>query len=198
MIDIQKMNGQTIQSESEEHELVARATRGDRAAFKAIYQTYSERILNLIYYWLGDRLAAEDILQIVFMKVYRGLGAFRFESALSTWIYRIALNECQNQSKRAGSRFVPFEAILGSGEEVDQQPAPDHQHAIRERQQILSQALMELPPKFRAVVILKYQEGLSYAEIAAAMQCSTGTVASRLSRALAQLEKQLRPLRRLL
>jgi RNA polymerase sigma-70 factor (ECF subfamily) len=192
------MNARETQYDSDEHRLVARAAGGDRAAFKAVYQRYSEQIFNLIYYWLGDQLAAEDVLQIVFMKVYRGLGSFRFESSFSTWIYRIALNECQNQSRRAGARYVPFDAILGSGEEFDQGPLPDHQHAIKERQEILSQALMELPPKFRAVVVLKYQEGLSYAEIAAIMQCSTGTVASRLSRALAQLEKQLRPLRRLL
>src|SRR5215471_6489326 len=96
------MKAQKIHSDSDEREVVARAARGDRDAFRAIYETYSERILNLIYYWLGDRLAAEDVLQIVFMKVYRGLSGFRFEAALSTWIYRIALNECQNQSRRGG------------------------------------------------------------------------------------------------
>jgi RNA polymerase sigma factor (sigma-70 family) len=93
---------------------------------------------------------------------------------------------------------VPLDAILGGGEELDPGPPPDDQHAVKERQQILTRALMELPPKLRMVVMLKYQEGLSYSEIAAITQCATGTVASRLNRGLAQLEKQLRPLRRLL
>jgi len=198
MIDIPQMKAQERQSDLDERELIADAARGDFAAFKNIYKRYNERIFNLIYYWLGDRLSAEDVLQIVFMKVYRGLPDFRFESALSTWIYRIALNECQNQTSRAGAKYVPLDAILGGGEELDPGPPPDDQHAVKERQQILTRALMELPPKLRTVVVLKYQEGLSYAEIAAIMQCTTGTVASRLNRGLAQLEKQLRPLRRLL
>src|SRR5215472_9549155 len=120
MIDIPQMKAQERQSDLDERELIADAARGDCAAFKNIYKRYNERILNLIYYWLGDRLAAEDVLQIVFMKVYRGLSGFRFESALSTWIYRIALNECQNQTRGAGTRSVPFDAILGSGDELDQ------------------------------------------------------------------------------
>jgi len=198
MIDARKMKAQESHSDLDERELIAGAARGDRAAFKTIYKRYNERIFNLIYYWLGDRLAAEDVLQIVFMKVYRGLPEFRFEATFSTWIYRIALNECQNQTSRARTKYVPLDAILGGGDELDPGPAPDDQHAMKERQQILTQALMELPPRLRTVIVLKYQEGLSYSEIAAVVQCAPGTVASRLSRGLMQLEKQLRPLRRLL
>lgn len=181
-----------------EFELVRAVQGGDRAAFKAIYELYQDRIFNLIYYALGDRAAAEDGLQIVFMKVYRGLGGFRFESRLGTWIYRIAINECQNQNRRHGHEHVPFEAVLGTGEEFDAGTPPDALHLTEERREIIGNALLTLAPNLRTVVVLRYLDGLSYQEIASVLNCSAGTVASRLNRALSQLEERLRPLRRLL
>jgi RNA polymerase sigma-70 factor, ECF subfamily len=185
-------------SGSEEHDLIRRVQRGERAAFKSLYDRYRDRIYNLIFYSMGDELSSEDILQIVFIKVYRGLPGFRFEASLSTWIYRITLNECLNQQQRRGAQYVPFEALFGSDEEFDPAAPPDLQHADKERREIIHQAMMELTPKLRAVVALKYLEGLSYEEIAEALECAPGTVASRLNRALEQLEARLRPLKRLL
>lgn len=187
-----------IHSEVEERGLVDAVQAGDRAAFKAIYDEYQERIYNLIYYAIGDRAAAQDVLQIVFLKVYRGLVGFRFESRLSTWIYRIAINECQNQNRRHGYEHVPFEAVLGTGDELDGTAPPDELHLTEERREIIGDALLTLGPNLRTAVVLRYLDGLSYQEIAAVLDCSPGTVASRLSRALTQLEERLRPLRRLL
>jgi RNA polymerase sigma-70 factor (ECF subfamily) len=147
---------------------------------------------------MGDELRAEDVLQIVFVKIYRGLPHFRFESALSTWIYRVALNESLNQQRGRKNQHIPFEALLGSDEEYDARAAADLRHAEGERREIVHRAVMELSPKLRAVVALKYLDGLSYDEIASVLECSPGTVASRLNRALSQLEARLRPLRRLL
>ena len=178
--------------------LVKAVQAGDRPAFKAIYQNYQDRIFNLIYYALVDRTSAQDVLQIVFMKVYRGLPGFRFESHLGTWIYRIAINECQNQNRKHGYEHVPFEAVLGTGEELDSSEPPDSLHLTQERQAIIGEALLTLTPSLRAVVVLRYVDGLSYQEIASVLNCSPGTVASRLNRALNQLEEKLRPLRRIL
>jgi RNA polymerase sigma-70 factor (ECF subfamily) len=186
------------QSDNAERELIMRAQRGDRAAFKALYESYRDRVYNIIFYSMGDELASEDILQIVFIKIYRGLPGFRFEASLATWIYRITLNECLNQQQRRGAQYVPFEAILGSDDEFDSAAPPDIEHADKERREIIQRAMMELPPKLRDVIALKYLEGLSYEEIAAVLGCAPGTVASRLSRALEKLETRLRPLRRLL
>ena len=182
----------------EERELVIAAQRGDRSAFKALYERYRDRVYNLVFYALGDELWAEDVLQIVFMKIYKGLSGFRFEATLATWIYRIALNECLNQQQRRGAQYVPFEAILGSDDEFDPEALPDLQHADKERREIIHQAVMELSPKLRSVVALKYLEGLSYEEIARTLECAPGTVASRLNRALSELEARLRPLKRIL
>src|SRR5215212_1891243 len=185
-------------SDPQERDLVVAAQRGDRAAFKALYDRYRDRVYNFVFYALGEELWAEDVLQIVFIKIYKGLPSFRFEAAIATWMYRIATNECLNQQQRRGAQYVPFEAILGSDDEFDAAVPPDIEHADRERREIIHGAMMELSPKLRSVVALKYLEGLSYEEIAAVLDCAPGTVASRLNRALEQLEARLRPLRRLL
>lgn len=186
------------QPDSEERELVDAVRREDRGAFKVLYERHRDRIYNLAFYSLGEELWAEDVLQIVFMKVYRGLPAFRYEASLSTWIYRIAVNECQNQLQRRGAKHVPLDAILGSNEEFDPAELPDSKHLEGERRQILRDAVLDLSPKLRGVVVLKYVEGLSYDEIARVLECAPGTVASRLNRALAELETRLHPLRRIL
>lgn len=186
------------QSDIEEKATVIAARQGDREAFKVLYERYRDRVYNLIFYSIGDEVRAEDVLQIVFVKIYRGLPSFRFEASLSTWIYRIAVNECLNQQRGRGALHVPFEALLGSDEEFDQRASADRRHAESERREIVHTAVMELSPKLRAVVVLKYLEGLSYEEIASVLECSPGTVASRLNRALGELETRLRPLRRLL
>ncbi|MFY9607457.1 MAG: RNA polymerase sigma factor [Blastocatellia bacterium] len=192
------MKARQSKIDSEERDTIVAARQGDREAFKALYDRYRDRVYNLIFYTTGDELGAEDVLQIVFVKIYQGLPGFRFEASLATWIYRITLNECLNQKRGGSARHVPFEALLGSDDEMDSGAAADLQHAEGERREIIHRAVMELSPKLRAVVALKYLEDLSYEEIASVLECSTGTVASRLNRALRDLEARLRPLRRLL
>jgi len=192
------MNTREIQFDLDEQELVRAAQSGDRVAFKAIYELYQNRIFNLIFYALGDPTAAQDVLQIVFLKVYRGLAGFRFESRLATWIYRIAINECRNQNRRHGYEHVPLEAVLGTCEELDGSAPPDELHLTEEKREIIGSALLALSLNLRTAVVLRYIDGLSYQEIAEVLNCSAGTVASRLNRALTQLEERLRPLRRLL
>ena len=161
---------------SDERETIAAAQRGDRAAFKSLYDRYRDRVYNLIYYSMGDELSAEDVLQIVFVKVYRGLPRFRFEASFATWIYRITINECLNQQRGCGALEIPFEALLGSGEEHNPGAAADLQHAESERREIIHRAVMDLSPKLRAVVALKYLEDLSYDEIAIVLCVEVGTV----------------------
>ena len=116
------------QPDFEERATVIAAQQGDREAFKALYDRYRDRVYNVIFYSIGDEVRAEDVLQIVFVKIYRGLPSFRFEASLSTWIYRIALNECLNQQRGRRVHHVPFEALLGSDEEFDTDAAADRQH----------------------------------------------------------------------
>jgi len=188
----------SVAAAERERSLVAAARRGDSEAIREIYDSYRERIWTLVFYSVGDALQAQDVLQTVFFKVFRGLRGFRFQSSLFTWIYRIAHNECQNHRRRNGASHVPLEAILGSPDEIDPRPAANGQDARVERDLILRRALMMLPFKMREVVVLKYLEELSYEEMSRALGCAPGTVASRLNRALAELEERLRPFRGLL
>ena len=87
-------------SDFDERSTVIAAQQGDREAFRSLYDRYRDRVYNFIFYSMGDEMRAEDVLQIVFVKIYRGLPSFRFEASLSTWIYRIALNECLNQQRQ--------------------------------------------------------------------------------------------------
>src|SRR6185369_4626273 len=116
-------------SDFDERSTVIAAQQGDREAFRSLYDRYRDRVYNFIFYSIGDEMRAEDVLQIVFVKIYRGLPSFRFESALSTWIYRVALNESLNQQRGRKNQHIPFEALLGSDEEYDARAAADLRHA---------------------------------------------------------------------
>lgn len=174
----------------DERALVIQAQQGDTSAFRQLYEHYKDRIYSLIYYSLKDPHAAEDVLQTVFVKVFQALPLFRLESGFLTWVYRVALNECKNR-KRRRRIFVP----IGEVEEVwnrhDPGVLPDVQHASEQMQQKVRLAVLNLKPKLRTVIALRYIEDLSYEEIAAILGSSPGTVASRLHRALAALEAKL-------
>ncbi len=133
---------------------------------------------------------AEDVLQTVFIKIFRSLPYFRFESSLLTWMHRITLNECKNRRRRF-ALFVPISRIQDGLEEPDPAPRPDDLHASAQRLQMVRQAVMNLKPKYRSVVVLRYLEEMSYEKIAETLECSSGTVASRLSRALEILAAKL-------
>jgi RNA polymerase sigma-70 factor (ECF subfamily) len=175
--------------------LAAAAQRGDPAAFRELYDAYRDRIWSVVVYSIGDPLQAQDVLQTVFFKAYRGLRGFRFQSSLFTWLYRIARNECRNFLRRRPAPCLPLDAILGSGDEIERRPIPD---AAAARDLILQDAVRQLPFKMREVVVLKYVEGMSYEEMSRTLGCAPGTVASRLNRALAELGDRLQAFRRIL
>ena len=170
--------------------LVLAARRGDEDACREIYRVYRQPIWNVIVSLVGDVPQAQDILQNVFFKAFRGLAGFRFRSALATWLYRIARNECRNHLRRHGPATVPLDDILGSRYEADQAGFPGQPPG---RQETLKNAVLQLPFKMREVIVLKYQEDLSYEEMSRVLGCPSGTVASRLNRALLELEAHLRP-----
>jgi RNA polymerase sigma-70 factor (ECF subfamily) len=169
--------------------LILSARRGDEDAFREIYGMYREPVWSVVISLIGDPLQAQDILQNVFFKAFRGLSGFRFHSTLFTWLYRIACNECRNHLRRRSFPAVPLDAILGSRYEADGACVPD---GPRTRSDALKNAVLALPFKMREVVVLKYQEDLSYEEMSRVLGCPPGTIASRLNRALAELEARMR------
>jgi RNA polymerase sigma-70 factor (ECF subfamily) len=173
-----------------ERSIVLAARRGDADAFRELYRAYRDPIWTLVVSLVGDSTQAQDVMQNVFFKAFRGLGGFRFQAGLFTWIYRIAHNECLNHLRRREVPHIPLEAIVGSREEIESDRASDREER---RKAALREAVKRLPFKMREVVVLKYVEDLSYMEMSRILGCPSGTVASRLNRALAELETLLRP-----
>ena len=183
-------------------DLVAEAARGDREAFRDLVERYQRRVLGVVLGMLHDRDAAMDVTQEAFIKAYRSIGSFKGDASFYTWIYRIAVNLAIDWQRREwrrpvaeGPRGAPGE---GPGEDPidrigDESPGADPFHATSDLQlrARVREAIDELTPDHKAVILLREVEGLSYDEISRVMQCSKGTVMSRLHYARKKLQKRL-------
>lgn len=174
---------------------------GNGEAFDRLVLRHKDRVFNLCYRLLGDCHEAEDCAQDTFVKVFRSLKHFRFESGFSTWLYAIAVNTCKNKRKSAEFRF--WRRILSFGgvsEEQDaacepaiEDPAPSPLATLAEREQerLLQAAIASLPHDHRTVIVLRHVEGLSHEEICRITGFNLGTLKSKLSRGRLQLQKLL-------
>lgn len=179
-----------------DEELAHQVAGGQVEVFTLLYERYYARAFRLAWGMTGERGAAEELTQEIFLRVWQKAGQFRGESSFSTWFYRLATRCCLNLRQRQ-TRPAAFEAL----EVIEQMPHPSAMKQIGaqlEQQQLqdeVQRALLSLKPEWRLVLILKDLEGLSYDEIAARLECSAGTVASRLNRARALLARKLAHLR---
>jgi len=182
----------------EEDALVTALCQGADDAYEILLQRYQQPVYNLVYRLMNDPSDASDIVQEVFLKVFKNIGNFRGNSSLKTWIYRIAVNEAYNH-RRWFSRHQRREVALGPEEGLrtyadslaDTSRTPFDQAADHETFALVEAALDKLNPKFRAVVVLRDIEDLSYEEIAAVLDISIGTVKSRILRGREALRKIL-------
>ncbi|MBI4909902.1 MAG: sigma-70 family RNA polymerase sigma factor [Acidobacteria bacterium] len=172
---------------------------GNEAAYEALIQRYQQPVYNLVYRLMDDPADCNDVVQEVFLKVFRNVGAFRGNSSLKTWIYRIAVNEAYNQ-RRWFSRHRKKEIGLEVEEEgslnlsevlSDPCRSAFEQVANQETRALVEQSLTEIPSVFRAAVILRDMEEMSYDEIADVLDVSLGTVKSRILRGRDSLRKAL-------
>lgn len=184
--------------------LVARVQAGDRGAFDLLVSKYHRKVLRLISRLVRDPAEVEDIAQETFIKAYRALPQFRAESAFYTWLYRIAVNTAKNYLSASNRRPIPMSDLMRADDEDDSpmssfEPSvdvhtPDSVLLSREIAKTVEQAMEALPADLRTAVTLREIEGLSYEEIAAAMNCPIGTVRSRIFRARDAIAERLRPL----
>jgi RNA polymerase sigma-70 factor (ECF subfamily) len=179
--------------------LVQLCQDGDIRAFEELVKRYEERVYTVACSILNDADAAQDAAQEAFVRAYQSLGAFRTDSSFYTWLYRIVVNTCLNEArrnKRRGSR-VSLEDLNASGSRLPEAlfttETPHDAVDNLELQETIQTMLDGLSEEHRMVVVLKDIEGRSQEEIAELMQCSLGTVKSRLSRARALLQERLRP-----
>jgi RNA polymerase sigma-70 factor (ECF subfamily) len=172
--------------------LVERFLGGDIAAFDSLVLRHQERIMNLCFRMMGDHDDAKDCAQDTFIKVFRSLGGFRFESAFSTWLYRIAVNTCKNRlaSSRERKRLTATQAEFA--DPPSPFSTPEEEMEKREREGELQRAIGALREDFRTLVVLRDVEGLSYEDVSRITGLALGTVKSKLARARERLRADLR------
>ena len=175
--------------------LVARAQRGDEAAFQALFEAHRSRVYSLCLRMTGSTTDAEDLTQEAFLKVFRKISTFRGASAFSTWLHRLAKNEVLMHLRKKRLPQVPLDEIDPAQEEPVARDYPDHdRRLIATVDRIdLTQAIAQLPQGYRAAVVLFELEGYDHREIALMMNCSVGTSKSQLHRARWRLYKHLSP-----
>jgi RNA polymerase sigma-70 factor, ECF subfamily len=181
----------------------ARILRGLRAGIEEAYQElidrYEQPVYGVVYRLLEQPGDASDVVQEVFLKVFRGVNSFRQQSSLRTWIYRIALNEAHNHRRwfnRHCRREISIENGYGDGKNLlesasDTGRSPFDQALETENRTLIERALARINPVFRTAVVLRDIQNLSYEEIAEILQVSLGTVKSRILRGREALRREL-------
>jgi RNA polymerase sigma-70 factor (ECF subfamily) len=183
-------------------ELVQRVQAGDKKSFDVLVLKYQHKVINLVMRYMHDPDTAQDVAQEAFIKAYRGLKNFRGESAFYTWLYRIAINTAKNHLVSQGRRAPTNDIDADEAEQFEGESAlkeyatPENEMLRDEIQMMVSQAIDALPDDLRTAIVLRELEGMSYEEIAEAMDCPIGTVRSRIFRARESIDKVLQPLLR--
>jgi RNA polymerase sigma-70 factor (ECF subfamily) len=188
--------------QDEDRELIERCLAGREEAFDELVVRFQNMVFNLAWRFMGETQEAEDLTQEVFLKVFRSLRGFRGASSLKTWIYRIttnlALNRLKFNKRRRQNRQVsldqaPAEDMPNLSEMVpDRRPGPEQRMHARQIESRLQEALDGLSDDQKAIVILRDVEGLSYEEIADALDVNIGTVKSRLARGRAGIQAMMK------
>jgi RNA polymerase sigma-70 factor (ECF subfamily) len=184
-----------------DQQLVERVQRGDKYAFDLLVSKYQRKLGRLISRFVRDAAEAEDVTQDAFIKAYRALPSFRGESAFYTWLYRIGINTAKNHllaNKRRAPTSTPFDAeeseSLEEASLLREVNTPENELMSKQIVDVVQKSLQQLPEDLRNALTLREIEGLSYEEIASAMNCPVGTVRSRIFRAREAVAENLRPL----
>ncbi|MDD9856931.1 MAG: RNA polymerase sigma factor RpoE [Gammaproteobacteria bacterium] len=189
-----------MEDQGNDNILVARVRNGDKQAFNLLVAKYQYRIRSLVSRLVADPLEQEDIVQDAFIKAYRAISRFRGDSAFYTWLYRIAVNTAKHHLVNA-TRRPPMQDI-DAGDMAPMRTPPrlvedNTPEMIRQNDQLvqtIKRAIDELPEELRQAITLRELEGLSYEDIAEAMNCPIGTVRSRIFRAREAIQQAMEPL----
>ena len=197
-----------MNEQASEWRLIEACQRGDREAFRELFEAHKDRVWTVALRFTGDESAARDVTQQVFLKLFTSIAGFRHESNFKTWLYRLVANECMDEFRKR-RRLIPLGFIRpafgddsdeGCGEvEMEnwrQEPLQEERLARLEISEAVLAALAQLKPKLRMAIVLKHFEDLSYEQMAETLGCSMGTVASRLNRGHKELARKLAHLKK--
>ena len=181
-----------------EEELITRSQNGDMDAFEELVARYERRVYSIAFRFMGNQEDASDLAQEAFLKAYQAIKNFRQEASFSTWICRIVSNVCRDQlrkAKRTIQTSLDEEVWLEEGtvtkQVKDHAPTTEQVYERKELKEYLQGLINNLNPEYRMVVVLRDIQGYSYEEIAEMLNCSLGTVKSRLNRARKVLREQI-------
>lgn len=181
-----------------EQELITRSQNGDIDAFEELVAKYERKVFAIAYRFMGNPEDANDLTQEAFLKAYQSIKGFRQEASFSTWIARIVSNVCRDQLrkvKKTNESSLDEDVWLEEGtvkkQLKDDRPTPEEQYERKELKKYLQGLINNLNPEYKMVVVLRDIQGYSYEEIAQMLDCSLGTVKSRLNRARKALRDQI-------
>ncbi len=180
--------------------LVERVKNGDKRAFDLLVRKYQHKIISVVTRYVSDWSEAQDVSQEAFIRAYRAIGAFRGDSAFYTWIYKIAINTAKNYLVSRGRRppigdiAIEDAVQLDGASQLRDRATPERELMRQEIERTVFDTVEELPEELRTAITLREVDGLSYEEIAEAMNCPIGTVRSRIFRAREAIDERLRPL----
>lgn len=173
--------------------LIERLKQGDHPAFQSLFEEYKKIVFHMAYRLTGNLHEAEDIVQEVFFKIYKGIQGFRHESSLKTWILKITINLCRNyhHRKKLFSLFSLSHGLRGDEEEypfeMGTEDDPSETIFHRERLEVLRKAMKGLPRRQREIFVMKHLEEMKIKEIAEVLDCSEGAVKANLFKAIRRI-----------
>ncbi|MEQ8176372.1 MAG: sigma-70 family RNA polymerase sigma factor [Syntrophomonadaceae bacterium] len=182
--------------------LVSRAQQGDLSAFELLVETYQNRIFSHCYRLTGSYDDAQDLAQEVFIQAYKHLNTFRRDADFGTWLYKIARNQWINKTRQKKVIAISSdESLFTQNGEFAREIAASEESPLEKLERdeyygLVRQALMSLTPEYRSVLVLRDMEGYTYEEIAEIVDCSLGTVKSRLNRARRIMRDQVDAVKR--
>ena len=197
----EESNSKSLSENERANQLAERLKNGEKEVFEELYYLFEKKIFNLCFRMLSSYEEAADLTQEVFVKVHNNIHKFRGDSNFYTWLYTVALNTCRNRREKI-SRKRQHETNLGSSEEGQNlietlfadprsSKSPTHRLESEELRKWVTENIAELSPKYKEIIIMKDMSSMSYEEIATVLDCSLGTVKSRLNRARNMLKEKL-------
>lgn len=188
----QTARGALDDSQGESLALIARCLEGKEPAFAALYDKHASAIYRLCYGLLQQREDAEEVLQDCFEYAFRRLVRYDpGKATFKTWLYQIAISRCRNKRRRRGLPAISLDLLLNRDVRDQDMPAPEEVTALRDRQRQVWQAVGKLSPKLREVALLRYYEGLTYADISRVLGIPAKTAESRMRLAHKALRETL-------